>query len=240
MSDDAMISSLEKLPVLTYIQGAALLHHLEKHVYDYALTFADELNLIWPARWNLGKVLFFLTRYPPFFGLSLPLYCISSAENAGLSSDGACAALRRIDGFIAFSGIIVAEVILAIRVFALWRGTPKAAAFIAVVSCTCIVGALVIFVVPLRRWDFIDLYQSSGQFGGCVLSSARESAFVYASVAVAHGMVAALELVLFVMTCMSGLLRCTRSPCSPASVFLRPEFSRPPRLSHIVCPNILQ
>lgn len=44
-------------------------------VYDFLLSFPDEVNLIWPSRWNLIKVLFFLTRYLPFLDISLVLFC---------------------------------------------------------------------------------------------------------------------------------------------------------------------
>jgi hypothetical protein len=42
-------------------------------VYDYMLTFKDEVRLVWPSRWSIGKVLFFLTRYPPFIDMTLVL-----------------------------------------------------------------------------------------------------------------------------------------------------------------------
>lgn len=45
---------------------------------DYFLTLDDEINYYWPARWTLGKVLFFLTRYPPFVSTALILYRQSS------------------------------------------------------------------------------------------------------------------------------------------------------------------
>lgn len=33
-----------------------------------------EIRYAWSSPWNLGKVLFFLTRYPVFFDVALMLY----------------------------------------------------------------------------------------------------------------------------------------------------------------------
>jgi hypothetical protein len=36
-------------------------------VYDYLITLGMEIRYIWPARWNLLKILYLLQRYLPFF-----------------------------------------------------------------------------------------------------------------------------------------------------------------------------
>jgi hypothetical protein len=35
-------------------------------VYDYLLTFEDEVEFMWEGRWNVLKIVFFLNRYLPF------------------------------------------------------------------------------------------------------------------------------------------------------------------------------
>ena len=71
--------------LLTFFTGQA---------YDYIITFGDEVNikttpsirrwktevspttqvrLVWPAPWNIGKIMFFLTRYPIFADCALNL-----------------------------------------------------------------------------------------------------------------------------------------------------------------------
>ncbi|EJC97414.1 uncharacterized protein FOMMEDRAFT_32510, partial [Fomitiporia mediterranea MF3/22] len=40
-------------------------------VYNYILTFKDEHTLVWPKRWSLLKVLFFLVYYLPFVDLTI-------------------------------------------------------------------------------------------------------------------------------------------------------------------------
>ena len=46
--------------------------------YEYNLTFALEISLIWNAPWTIPKVLFLLSRYWPFVTLTILLYGKSS------------------------------------------------------------------------------------------------------------------------------------------------------------------
>jgi hypothetical protein len=43
-------------------------------LYDFILTFPQEVSLIWPAPWSLMKVLFLLTRYLPFADVVIRLW----------------------------------------------------------------------------------------------------------------------------------------------------------------------
>ncbi|KAF8582157.1 hypothetical protein K439DRAFT_169662 [Ramaria rubella] len=45
--------------------------------YDYFLTLDLEINLIWGTPWNIGKVLYFLTKYSVFIESGLLLFCKS-------------------------------------------------------------------------------------------------------------------------------------------------------------------
>lgn len=56
-------------------------------MYDHALTFLDEVELVWPAPWGAGKILFLLTRYMTWPELlsglirgSAPSLCVSELE----------------------------------------------------------------------------------------------------------------------------------------------------------------
>ena len=44
-------------------------------IFDYFITLQREVDFLWPTRWSLVKVLFFVTRYLPFVDMSLDLYC---------------------------------------------------------------------------------------------------------------------------------------------------------------------
>jgi len=65
-----IVESLHKVQVVNYFYfvTAAVL------VYDHVLTFVDEISLVWPATWGLGKVLFILARYPPYIDMAFVLF----------------------------------------------------------------------------------------------------------------------------------------------------------------------
>jgi len=45
-------------------------------IWDYALTFRMEVDLVWNAQWNFMKGLYLLQRYLPFIDtISIALYC---------------------------------------------------------------------------------------------------------------------------------------------------------------------
>ncbi|KAJ8587393.1 hypothetical protein M405DRAFT_821705, partial [Rhizopogon salebrosus TDB-379] len=43
-------------------------------IYDYCLTIAPEVQLIWGRRWNVIRVTFTLARYVPFIGVAMTTY----------------------------------------------------------------------------------------------------------------------------------------------------------------------
>ncbi|KAF8512636.1 hypothetical protein JB92DRAFT_269308 [Gautieria morchelliformis] len=43
-------------------------------VYDFLLTRGEEIDLLWGTGWNVGKVLFFASRYPLVLDAAMLLY----------------------------------------------------------------------------------------------------------------------------------------------------------------------
>ncbi|KAF8911197.1 hypothetical protein CPB85DRAFT_659941 [Mucidula mucida] len=154
----------------------------------------DEVRLIWPAPWNLAKILFFLTRYPTFAGQYLALYFVTQH-----SATDECTALYKAYAWFAFLGVTVGEVILAVRVFAIWKNTRAMAALVVVAAFGSFVGGATVLI--RRAWTTISLHEVSAHLGGCVpiLNSKNDILLV------AFAIVVALELVLFILTCSSAL-----------------------------------
>lgn len=44
-----------------------------RKTYEYSITLASEISLIWKSSWTIPKVLFILTRYLPFVSLMIIL-----------------------------------------------------------------------------------------------------------------------------------------------------------------------
>ncbi|KAF9007425.1 hypothetical protein BDQ17DRAFT_1324022 [Cyathus striatus] len=70
MAVETLITLLEHTQVFRYVNIAsiALLY------YDYCLTLSSEVDVIWPSKWNLIKILFVLVRYTPFFDSAVLFY----------------------------------------------------------------------------------------------------------------------------------------------------------------------
>ncbi|KAL0575100.1 hypothetical protein V5O48_006876, partial [Marasmius crinis-equi] len=54
-------------------------------LYDYLLTFSEEVELIWKARWTIPKVLFLIMRYCVPAALLIHIHQFSGISDAGLS-----------------------------------------------------------------------------------------------------------------------------------------------------------
>ncbi|KAF9524800.1 hypothetical protein CPB83DRAFT_909691 [Crepidotus variabilis] len=96
----------------------AVLAALVLVVYDYLLTFSDEVELVWQGRFTFGTVLFALCRYLPFIDIpvSIPLYMYAN----GITAAG-CHNLFVASVSCQYVGIAVAQTILILRTFALWQ-----------------------------------------------------------------------------------------------------------------------
>ncbi|KAF9500213.1 hypothetical protein BDN71DRAFT_1188592 [Pleurotus eryngii] len=132
-----LIASLSWNQQSTYlpIAGAGLF------IYDYVLTLGDEARHVWTAPWSLGKILFLLTRYPTFIDVALALY-----RNLGYNlTSGTCSILYNISGWTTIIGIAIAEIIMLMRVWAIWNQTRTFH----------------------EKQEFIELYTISPNLQGC-------------------------------------------------------------------------
>ncbi|KAG9219427.1 hypothetical protein CCMSSC00406_0005321 [Pleurotus cornucopiae] len=149
--DDAELRSLTLFQLCSYSAAvsAALLF------YDYSITVADEIELIWFAPWGAGKGLFLLNRYLSFIDTPLWLYRDLGTRH----SLSVCGTLDNITGceFLCYSAfalvlLIVAassyptKVIMILRVWALWARSRILGAALAVLTSGTFVGVAVAYV----------------------------------------------------------------------------------------------
>ncbi|KAH8119839.1 hypothetical protein DFH11DRAFT_1556813 [Phellopilus nigrolimitatus] len=85
--------------------------------YDYLITFNAEKRLIWPSPWSLPKVLFLLTRYLPFIDTSIVLW----HQFNPFMTQRDCTLAYMSTGWMILLGILVAEIILLLRTWAVWE-----------------------------------------------------------------------------------------------------------------------
>ncbi|KAJ8489527.1 hypothetical protein ONZ45_g13545 [Pleurotus djamor] len=109
--------------------------------YDYLLTINDERRYIWRTQGNAGKALFALTRYLAFGDAILAIY-----RNTGHHlPQTACRVLYDASGWFVVVGVTVAEIILLLRVWALWNQSRPVGVCIFLVLSTCLVTSAVVF-----------------------------------------------------------------------------------------------
>ncbi|KAF4600509.1 hypothetical protein EYR38_005138 [Pleurotus pulmonarius] len=118
--------SLTLVQQSSYVQitGAAVL------LYDYTLTVHDECRLVWRAPWSIGKVLFLFNRYPPFVDAGIGVYR-SIAPSIPLT---VCTHIYDVSGWMIIAGIIISEIIMVIRVWALWEFSRVVGALLLVMA----------------------------------------------------------------------------------------------------------
>ncbi|KAF8886451.1 hypothetical protein CPB84DRAFT_1827077 [Gymnopilus junonius] len=88
--------------------------------YDYILTFDREVNLIWRTEWRFPKIIFLINRYYVLAAGTFADYIYFPSE---LSSQ-LCKNYYIWESFSGLIGCIMAEIILQIRIYAIYRGNP--------------------------------------------------------------------------------------------------------------------
>ncbi|KAL5522139.1 hypothetical protein ACEPAF_1996 [Sanghuangporus sanghuang] len=127
-------------------------------VYDvFFVTFDREVALVWTARWNLGKVLFFLNRYLPFFDTFLSLHLL-----LGKNTDKGCLLGFSAVTWLIVVGIIVAEAILMLRTYAIWE--RKRSIFITLILLGC--GTFIPGII-VTQFEVESLAYVANPNGGC-------------------------------------------------------------------------
>lgn len=84
--------------------------------YDVTISMSDEVSFIWSQRWSVGKLLYLFTRYTAVFD--------SIAVIFYLWYQGSVQACRTAHGIVFWSymiGVILAEVVLCVRTYAIWE-----------------------------------------------------------------------------------------------------------------------
>ncbi|KAL5480477.1 hypothetical protein ACEPAI_1747 [Sanghuangporus weigelae] len=86
-------------------------------IYDYLLTFNAERTLIWPSSWSTTKTLFLLTRYAPFIDITIILWQLLKPH----MSPKDCDFVYKSTGWLLLTGILIAEIILMLRTWAVYE-----------------------------------------------------------------------------------------------------------------------
>ncbi|GJE95937.1 hypothetical protein PsYK624_121290 [Phanerochaete sordida] len=97
-------------------------------LYDYLLTFNGELTLIWPSSWSAIKILFLLTRYAPIIDITIVIWQLVKPDMSAHD----CSFVYQSTGWLLLSGILIAEIILMLRTWAVFEQRRSVAIFLVV------------------------------------------------------------------------------------------------------------
>jgi len=94
---------VQDISIVRYFSAAAL----TLVIYDYLLTLDDEIQLIWPSRLLVAKLVFFINRYLPFIAVGGLLYVVVITPPDAMS--------------MCRSVFLIFGVILYMRAYAIWE-----------------------------------------------------------------------------------------------------------------------
>ncbi|TFK71030.1 hypothetical protein BDN72DRAFT_838270 [Pluteus cervinus] len=91
------------------------------YLYDLLLTLDLEVNLLWPSKWTLVKVVYLLQRYLPLVDTVI----LAMAWQFGDINPWTCKLLFRASSWSLLVGMTLSEVILIRRTIAVWNNNRK-------------------------------------------------------------------------------------------------------------------
>ncbi|KAG2067949.1 hypothetical protein BDR04DRAFT_1104106 [Suillus decipiens] len=86
-------------------------------VFDFCITFQDEVNWTWFRPWDITRIIFVISRYLPFIGAGLTVYDALNDVGSPVRDQA--------ENVIHIIGIVAAEGLLVIRTWAFWQRSKK-------------------------------------------------------------------------------------------------------------------
>lgn len=129
-------------------------------IYDFLCTLDQEVKYVWQTPWSPGKVLFFLNRYLPFIDTFLSLHLKLS-----VSSPEKCRAHFTVVAWFIVIGIIISEIVLLLRTYALWERKRSILIILCVSGAVTYIPAVVITNLELRSLKYVPTTRPGCQVG---------------------------------------------------------------------------
>ncbi|KAJ6564973.1 hypothetical protein DFH09DRAFT_286258 [Mycena vulgaris] len=110
-------------------------------IWDYLITLEDERELFWKRKWTFATFLFLWSRY---LGIFLIIFGVSVAVSPNLT-DSVSYLWLRVESWVGMSTLCSIQVILQLRIYALYDGSPKVTALIISVFFMEVICAVAMF-----------------------------------------------------------------------------------------------
>ncbi|KAF5321137.1 hypothetical protein D9619_001688 [Psilocybe cf. subviscida] len=158
-------------PKVTYVDVAAC----TLFVWDYIITFDLEVQYIWKSRWTTVKMVYLIQRYLPFFdSCYLELY----RQLAHHLSVGECRVLPFIAGALWNVGIIFSEILLGMRVWAVWNRNKYIGIGLVISGVILFSASGVGMYYYANSLKYLDFSLLGLDLPGCMVISAGEASII--------------------------------------------------------------
>jgi len=116
-------------------------------LYDHIVTLGAEIELIWTSGWTVGKVLFLLNRYYTLAVVIFNNYVLFSPH----LNDKLCLYWFRWQGCTGIIAFVFGELILQLRLYALYFRDRRVLVLMAVVFVAAVAASTILMVVSLNK-----------------------------------------------------------------------------------------
>ncbi|THU90879.1 hypothetical protein K435DRAFT_968436 [Dendrothele bispora CBS 962.96] len=120
-------------------------------LHDYFVTLEDEIRYIWPQKFNVAKFFFLWIRYYTVTLLLFDVVQIHVFAIPGVASDDVCVALDPITRVASVISLWSVEIIMQLRVYALFKCSKRVAVFNGILFLGSIAGFLWILYHNTQR-----------------------------------------------------------------------------------------
>ncbi|KAJ6616748.1 hypothetical protein B0H10DRAFT_2389513 [Mycena sp. CBHHK59/15] len=120
-------------------------------LHDYFVTLEDEIKYIWPQRLNFSKFMFFWIRYYSIALLLFDVIQIHVFARPGITSNNLCVAMDTIIRVVGAVSLCSVEIIMQLRVYALYSCSKRIAAINLILFAGSIIGFMWILIFNHSR-----------------------------------------------------------------------------------------
>ncbi|KAJ7479192.1 hypothetical protein FB451DRAFT_1240864 [Mycena latifolia] len=120
-------------------------------LHDYLVTLEDEIRYIWPQRLSFSKLMFFWIRYYSIALLLFDVIQIHVFSRPGITSNNLCVAMDTIIRVVGAVSLWSVEIIMQLRVYAIYSCSKRIAAINLVLFAGSIAGFMWILIYNHSR-----------------------------------------------------------------------------------------
>ncbi|KAE9400384.1 hypothetical protein BT96DRAFT_975401 [Gymnopus androsaceus JB14] len=120
-------------------------------LHDYFVTLQDEIEYIWPQKFNFPKFMFLWIRYYTLLLLLFDVIQIHTFTIPGVTSDNVCVAMDSIIRVVGALSLWSIEIVMQLRVYALYKCSRRVAIFNFILFLGSIAGFLWVLVHNAER-----------------------------------------------------------------------------------------